>query len=158
LVWSVSVALVICRSRQPTRHLSPASSAPFWLGFLAGASPWGALSVAMPSWSPRRSPPPVRGAASSGSSLRPVQIGLGPSPSPSACFSGYGSGSWASLALASGLGLPVVFPVGALASADPAGVLPTSWGSWSPLGSPGSGSTWSGGFRPEPASSDLFGY
>ncbi len=84
----------------------------------------------------------------------PCPAGLGPSFSPSACFSGPGSGSWGSLALAIGLGLPVVvFPVGALASA---GVLPASWGSWSPLASLGSGSAWSDGFRLVPASPALF--
>jgi hypothetical protein len=83
--------------------------------------------------------------------------GLGPSASPSVCFSGSGSGSWASLALAAGLGLPVVvFPVGALVSVGSAGALPASWGSWAPLGSSGSSSTWSGGFRLVPASPDLF--
>ncbi|HSK86500.1 MAG TPA: hypothetical protein VK902_24290 [Rubrobacter sp.] len=83
--------------------------------------------------------------------------GLGPSASPSVCFSGSGSGSWASLALAAGLGLPVVvFPVGALVSVGSAGALPASWGSWAPLGSSGSSSAWSGGFRLVPASPDLF--
>jgi hypothetical protein len=87
----------------------------------------------------------------------PCPAGLGPSPSPSACFSGSGSGAWASLALASGIGLPVVvFPVGELASASPAGALPASWGSWAPLGLSGSSSAWSGGFRLVPASPDLF--
>ena len=88
----------------------------------------------------------------------PCPAGLGPSPSPSACFSGLGSGSWASLALAAGLGLPlVVFPLGALASADPTRGLPVSWGSWVPVASSGSGSAWSGGFRLVPASPVLFG-
>ena len=88
----------------------------------------------------------------------PCPAGLGPSASPSACFSGSGSGTWASLALAAGLGLPVVvFPLGALASADPTSGLPTSWGSWAPLAPSGSGSAWSGGFRLVPASPVLFG-
>jgi hypothetical protein len=87
----------------------------------------------------------------------PCPAGLGPSSSPSACFSGSGSGSWASLALASGLGLPVVvFPLGELAPAGPAGTLPASWGSWTPLGSSGSSPAWSGGFRLTPASPALF--
>lgn len=82
-------------------------------------------------------------------------VGLVPSASPSVCFSGHGSGSWGSLALAAGLGLPiVVFPVEPLASLS---ALPASWGSWSPLASPGSGSAWSGGFRLVPASPALFG-
>lgn len=85
----------------------------------------------------------------------PCPAGLGPSASPSACFFGSGSGSWGSLALAVGLGLPVVvFPVGALASAD---ALPASWGSWSSLAPPASGPTWAGGFRLAPASPALFG-
>jgi hypothetical protein len=87
----------------------------------------------------------------------PCPAGLGPSPSPSACFSGSGSGSWASLALASGLGLPVVvFPVGALVSVGSAGALPAPWGLWAPLGSSGSSSAWSGGFRLVPASPAFF--
>ena len=88
----------------------------------------------------------------------PCPAGLGPSSSPSACHSGSGSGSWATLALAAGLGLPVVvFPFGALVSGGFADALPASWGSWAPLASSGSSSSWSGGFRLEPASPVLFG-
>jgi hypothetical protein len=66
------------------------------------------------------------GAAMVGFPVRPCPVGLSPSAQPGQCFCGLGSGTWASLALAAGLGLPVVVFC-------PAGALPASWGSWSPV-------------------------
>jgi hypothetical protein len=65
------------------------------------------------------------GAAMVGFPAGPCPVGVVPGPR---WVSGFGSGTWASLALAAGLGLPVVVFC-------PAGALPASWGSWSPVAS-----------------------